>query len=137
MLFPRLLQHVSFWCSGGKEVEWKKKITPPPTVAAWLGRNAVGPEPAGRSRAYLWSAFSWLQSEALFSATGGDTSSPKRSGKKCTFSPRPLWPSLCPSHTLPPGLCRTQDEPVYRNEEQDLAASAEPFTTACHTGPNW
>lgn len=45
----------------------KEKSAPPPTVATWQGRRAVGQEPAGHSRAYLWSAFSSLQSEALCS----------------------------------------------------------------------
>lgn len=54
----------------GKEVEWKKKITPPPTAATRQGRRAAGREPAGHSRAYLWSAFSSLQSEALGGVTG-------------------------------------------------------------------
>lgn len=62
-LFPRHLQHVSFLC--GRERKWNGKSAPPPSVATWQGRRAVGQEPAGHSRAYLWSAFSLLQSEAL------------------------------------------------------------------------
>lgn len=48
----------------GKEVEWKKGSNRP----LWphgAGRRAVGQEPAGLSRAYLWSAFSSLPSEEL------------------------------------------------------------------------
>ncbi len=62
-LFPRHLQHVSFLC--GRDRKWNGKSAPPPTAATWQGRRAVGQEPAGHSRAYLWSAFSSLQSEAL------------------------------------------------------------------------
>ncbi len=64
-LFPRHLQHVSFLC--GRERKWNGKSAPPPTVATWQGRRAVGQEPAGHSRAYLWSDFSLLQSETLCS----------------------------------------------------------------------
>lgn len=65
-LFPRHLQHVSFLC--GRERKWNGKSAPPPTAATWQGRRAVGQEPAGHSRAYLWSAFSSLQSETLCSS---------------------------------------------------------------------
>lgn len=64
-LFPRHLQHVSFLC--GRERKWNGKSSPPPTAATLQGRRAVGQEPAGHSRAYLWSPFSSLQSEPLCS----------------------------------------------------------------------
>lgn len=41
----------------GKEVEWKKGFNRPLRPHG-SGRRAVGQEPAGLSRAYLWSAFS-------------------------------------------------------------------------------
>lgn len=54
--FPRHLHHVSFLCGGQRK--WNGKTAPPPSAATWQGRRAVGQEPAGHSRAYLWSAFS-------------------------------------------------------------------------------
>lgn len=48
----------------GKEVEWKKGSSRPLRPHG-SGRRAVGQEPAGLSRAYLWSAFSSLPSEEL------------------------------------------------------------------------
>lgn len=64
-LFLRHLQHVSFLCvTEGKR---NGKSAPPPTAATWQGRRAVGQEPTGHRRAYLWSAFFSLQSEPLCS----------------------------------------------------------------------
>ena len=51
----------------GKEVEWKKRPPPHPLRPHGKGRRAVDQEPAGHSRAYLWSPLSSLQSEALCS----------------------------------------------------------------------
>ena len=66
-VFPRHLQHVSFLC--GRERKWNGKSAPPPHPLRphGKGRRAVGQEPAGHSRAYLWSPLSSLQSEALCS----------------------------------------------------------------------
>lgn len=63
--FPDICSTFPFCVAG--ERKWNGKSSPPPTVATWQGRRAVGQEPAGHSRAYLWSAFSSLQSEALCS----------------------------------------------------------------------
>lgn len=61
--FPDICSTFPFCVAGVRK--WNGKSAPPPTVATWQGRRAVGQEPAGHSRAYLWSAFSSLQSEAL------------------------------------------------------------------------
>lgn len=111
-----------------KEAEWKKrkskKISPPPTAATWRGRRAVGREPAGRSRAYLWSVFSSLQSEAP---------APRRDRPRMTGTQRRR--ALLPLHygchpVLHPGCLGGGG--VTGTEKKDVATSAEWFTAARH-----
>lgn len=82
--FPDICSTFPF-CVAGKGSGMEKR--PPPTAATWQGRRAVGQEPAGHSRAYLWSAFSSLQSEALCA-----------SACLCTLSLSPCALSYCLSH---------------------------------------
>lgn len=67
--FPDICSTFPFGAAG-KGSGMERKITPPPTAATRQGRRAAGREPAGHSRAYLWSALSSLQSEALRGVTG-------------------------------------------------------------------
>lgn len=129
VLFPRHLQHVSSRC--GRKRKWNgKKITPPPTAATRQGRRAVGREPAGHSRAYLWSAFSSLQSEALGGVTG--LSCHTRPGQNTMRREKRSFLLLgCARQPIRlfTRLQRKRDDPVP-GTAKDLAASAERFTAA-------
>lgn len=116
--------------AAGKGSGMEKKITPPPTAATRQGRRAVGREPAGHSRAYLWSAFSSLQSEALGGVTGlcchtrpgpNTMRREKRSFLLLGCARQPI--------RLFTRLQRKRDDPVP-GTAKDLAASAERFTAA-------
>lgn len=147
-LFLRHLEHVSFLCV--REGKRNGKSTPPPTAATWQGRRAVGQEPTGHSRAYLWSAFFSLQSELLcslaylctlllsffFSLTHWNPKTGyKNNQKRHTFSSVIMLLRFFLSQTIYTDVGDTWKgiTPFAGMEGKDLATSAEWFTTARHT----
>lgn len=142
LCFPDICSTFPFCVAKQKEVEWKN-CSPPPTVATWQGRRAVGQEPAGRSRAYLWSAFSsasvWasLCARCRLSHTHNLKTGHRNRQEKAWLSPHSLCP-LFSTLSLPcrlfilVGVTHEKASPpffVAEMDRKDLATSAERYTT--------